>query len=101
MLSMAIYLRPVDHKKPLLGGTEWNDLARYGFEVGTVIGVLCYVIVQQGEEIKNQGFWSFCKQLVCCLRNSAFWCIFINYNILHMLFGTVVHMMFHVIRHKE
>ncbi|PNF32727.1 hypothetical protein B7P43_G11586 [Cryptotermes secundus] len=64
MLSMAIYLRPVDHNKPLLGGTEWNDLGRYGFEIGTVIGVLCYVIVQQGEEIKNQGFWSFCKQLI-------------------------------------
>ncbi|KDR16309.1 hypothetical protein L798_10124, partial [Zootermopsis nevadensis] len=63
-LSMAIYLRPVDRNKPLLGGTDWNDLARYGFEIGTVIGVLCYVIVQQGEEIKNQGFWSFCKQLM-------------------------------------
>jgi hypothetical protein len=64
MLSMAIYLRPVDRNEPLLGGTDWNDLTRYGFEIGTVIGVLCYVIVQQGEEIKNQGFWSFCKQLV-------------------------------------
>jgi hypothetical protein len=46
---MAIYLRPDDHKKPLLAGTDWNDLTRYGFEVGTVVGVLFYVIVQQGE----------------------------------------------------
>jgi hypothetical protein len=72
MLSMAIYLRPVDHNKPLLGGFEWNDLARYGFEIGTVIGVLCYVIIQQGEEIKNQGFWSFCKQLVGYVHKCTF-----------------------------
>jgi hypothetical protein len=77
---MAIYLRPVDRNKPLLGGTDWNDLARYGFEIGTVVGVLCYVIVQQGEEIKNQGFWSFFKQLVCCVYNSLFLQICITYS---------------------
>jgi hypothetical protein len=55
-----------------LVGTDWNDLARYGFENGIVIGVLCYVIVEQGEEIKNQGFWSFFKQLVCCVHNYTF-----------------------------
>jgi hypothetical protein len=70
---MAIYLRPVDRNKPLLGGTEWDDLTRYGFEIGTVIGVLCYVIVQQGEEIKNQGFRSFCKQLVCHVHFDGFY----------------------------
>ncbi|KAJ4439647.1 hypothetical protein ANN_07775 [Periplaneta americana] len=64
MLSMAIYLRPVDRSKPLLGGTDWNDITRYGFEIGTIIGVLSYVIFQQGEEIKNQGLWSFLKQLI-------------------------------------
>lgn len=72
MLSMAIYLRPVDHNKPLLDGTDWNDYARYGFEIGTIVGVVCYVIVQQGEEIKNQGFWSFFKQLVCCTHSYTF-----------------------------
>ncbi|PSN51083.1 hypothetical protein C0J52_01503, partial [Blattella germanica] len=55
-LSMAIYSRPVDRDKPLLGGTDWNDLARYGLEIGTIMGVLSYVLFQQGEEIKNQGF---------------------------------------------
>ena len=68
MLSMAIYLRPVERHKSLLGITEWRDWTRYGFEVGTVMGVLSYVIFQQGEEIKNQGFSSFLKQLVCCVK---------------------------------
>ncbi|XP_068082114.1 transient receptor potential cation channel subfamily V member 4 [Anabrus simplex] len=63
LLSMAIYLRPTDRDEPLLGGTDWNDIVRYSSEIGTIMGVLSYVIFQQGEEIKNQGFWSFMKQL--------------------------------------
>jgi hypothetical protein len=64
MLSVAIYLRPNDPDEPLLEGTEWNHVTRYCFEVGTVIGVLSYIIVQQGGEMMNQGFFSFIKQLV-------------------------------------
>lgn len=64
MLSVAVYLRPADRDKPLLGGTTWQDLTRYGFEIGTVCGVLSYLIFQQGGEIKNQGLFSFIKQLV-------------------------------------
>ncbi|XP_049532157.1 uncharacterized protein LOC125949289 [Anopheles darlingi] len=40
--------------------TTW---IRYGFEVATVMGVLSYVVLQQGDEIKNQGFFSFLKSL--------------------------------------
>ncbi|XP_058063684.1 uncharacterized protein LOC131213624 [Anopheles bellator] len=36
---------------------------RYGFEVATVMGVLSYVVLQQGDEIKNQGLFSFLKSL--------------------------------------
>lgn len=36
----------------------------YACEIGTVLGVLSYVIFQQGDEIKNQGFWTFLKQQV-------------------------------------
>ncbi|KAK9499090.1 hypothetical protein O3M35_003602 [Rhynocoris fuscipes] len=61
-LSGAVYLRPTDRNKPLLGGDTWQDYTRQGFEICTVIGVLSYVIVQQGGEIKNQGFLSFIKQ---------------------------------------
>nr|XP_018913838.1 PREDICTED: transient receptor potential cation channel subfamily V member 6 [Bemisia tabaci] len=64
MLSMAVYLRPVDREQPLIGGDDWSDIARYGFEVGTIMGVLSYLVVQQGGEIKNQGLGSFLKQLM-------------------------------------
>ncbi|CAH1154093.1 unnamed protein product [Phaedon cochleariae] len=62
-LSLAVYLRPDDPDVPLL---EWTDdpttIARYCCEVGTLLGVLSYVIFQQGDEIRNQGLWTFLKQ---------------------------------------
>lgn len=63
-MSIAIYLRPTDRDHPLLGGTDIQDIVRYGFEIGTICGVLSYLVVQQGGEIRNQGFFSFLKQLV-------------------------------------
>ncbi|KAF4530834.1 hypothetical protein B566_EDAN017784, partial [Ephemera danica] len=62
-MSMAIYLRPAGRASPLLGGREPRDIARYGFELGTLFSVLSYVVFQQGHEIKNQGLFSFLKQL--------------------------------------
>ncbi|VVC45404.1 Ankyrin repeat,Ankyrin repeat-containing domain,Ion transport domain [Cinara cedri] len=63
MLSISIYLRPVDQDKPLIGEAEdWQDVARYCFEGGTVVGVLSYLVVQQGGEILNQGLVGFLKQ---------------------------------------
>ncbi|XP_060529714.1 uncharacterized protein LOC132704064 isoform X2 [Cylas formicarius] len=62
-LSLAVYLRPDDPDEPLL---EWSDdptvICRYAAESGTLLGVLSYLIVQQGDEIRNQGFWTFLKQ---------------------------------------
>ncbi|XP_071443343.1 transient receptor potential cation channel subfamily V member 5 [Hetaerina americana] len=58
-LSTALYLRPTDQNAPLL---DWQDILRYCFEIGTVAGVLSYVLFQQGGEIKNQGLISFLKQ---------------------------------------
>ncbi|XP_072382933.1 uncharacterized protein iav [Diabrotica undecimpunctata] len=62
-LSLAAYLRPDDPDVPLL---EWSDdpttIARYVAEVGTILGVLSYVIFQQGDEIRNQGLWTFLRQ---------------------------------------
>nr|CAI5852830.1 unnamed protein product [Callosobruchus analis] len=62
-LSLALYLRPDDLDEPLLG---WRDdpttIARYCAEIGTLLGVLSYVIFQQGDEIRNIGLWTFLKQ---------------------------------------
>lgn len=41
---------------------EGTDLVRYGAEICTILGVLSYIIVQQGDEVKNQGFNAFLKQ---------------------------------------
>lgn len=41
-----------------------KTILRYCSEVATLIGVLCYLVFQQGDEIKNQGLTGFIKQLV-------------------------------------
>lgn len=42
-----------------------QTIVRYCSEIATLIGVVCYLVFQQGDEIKNQGFAGFVKQLVC------------------------------------
>lgn len=37
---------------------------RYISEIATLLGVLSYLVLQQGDEIKNQGLPAFLKQLV-------------------------------------
>nr|XP_015838709.1 PREDICTED: uncharacterized protein LOC658747 isoform X2 [Tribolium castaneum] len=62
-LSLAVYLRPDDPDESLL---TWSDdvtlIARYVCEVGTILGVLSYLVLQQGDEIRNQGLTAFLKQ---------------------------------------
>lgn len=41
-----------------------QNIIRYCSEIATLIGVLSYVIFQQGDEIRNQGLAAFMKQLV-------------------------------------
>ncbi|XP_055524196.1 uncharacterized protein LOC129717931 [Wyeomyia smithii] len=80
-LSCSVYLRPArvfaEESTDGTGGDgatvapdasedEGIDLTswfRYGFEIATVMGVLSYVVLQQGDEIKNQGLISFIKSL--------------------------------------
>lgn len=77
-MSMAIYLRPTDRDEPLLGIYDWQAIARYCSEIGTICGVISYIIFQQGGEIKNQGFSSFFKQL----KNEPAKLIFLISNIM-------------------
>lgn len=44
-----------------------TNILRYCSEVCTLIGVLSFVVIQQGDEIKNQGLAAFSKQLVSCI----------------------------------
>lgn len=46
------------------GDTHAQDIVRYCSEIATLIGVLSYVLIQQGDEIKNQGMAAYLKQLV-------------------------------------
>ncbi|XP_077283026.1 transient receptor potential cation channel subfamily V iav isoform X2 [Arctopsyche grandis] len=63
-LSLAVYLRPLERSVSLLSPPEdIRTVARYLCEIGTLVGVLSYVLLQQGEELKNQGLVAFVKQL--------------------------------------
>ncbi|KAH1012632.1 hypothetical protein HUJ05_011759 [Dendroctonus ponderosae] len=95
-MSLAVYMRPDDPDEPLL---EWSDdptviiryrrlfqenpevllgFCRFTAEIGTLLNVLSYVVVQQGDEIRNQGFLSFLKQQT----NSPPKCIFLVSNLM-------------------
>lgn len=63
-MSVAVYLRPKDRGHALTTLLDAQDVVRTVFEVCTICGCLSFVLIQQGEEIKNQGLVSFLKQLV-------------------------------------
>lgn len=70
---MAVYFRPTDPDEPLLGPVkDVTDIIRYTCEILTVLGVLSYVVLQQGDEIKNQGLITFLKQQVGQLFTTLF-----------------------------
>lgn len=56
-----------------------TNLIRYCSEIATLMGVLSYVIFQQGDEIKNQGLAAFTKQLVCLIFYSKIYLIKIKF----------------------
>ncbi|CAH2237659.1 uncharacterized protein LOC120634301 isoform X2 [Pararge aegeria] len=69
LLSVSVYLRHSSLEADVHPdwGLEVND-ARSGIrlstELGTIISTLCYIILQQGDEIKNQGLVAYFKQLI-------------------------------------
>lgn len=44
-------------------GLDATTIIRYCCECATVLGVISFVVFQQGDELKNQGLISFLKQL--------------------------------------
>jgi len=57
-------MRPDDPTEPLIGRWDASHIIRYCFELGTLVNIFAYLFIQQGGEIKNQGLFSFLKQLV-------------------------------------
>ncbi|XP_059616781.1 uncharacterized protein LOC132261808 [Phlebotomus argentipes] len=73
-LSISIYLRPESEKsdeeevEPTNAPDDDDDfdvttIIRYCAEICTILGVLSYVVFQQGDEVKNQGLVAFLRQL--------------------------------------
>lgn len=44
-------------------GLDWQTVLRYICECATIVGVVSFVVFQQGDELKNQGLKAFVKQL--------------------------------------
>ncbi|CAK1543560.1 unnamed protein product [Leptosia nina] len=69
LLSVSVYLRhsSVEADSYPDWGLEITD-ARSGIrlacELGTLLSTLCYIVLQQGDEIKNQGLIAYFKQLI-------------------------------------
>ncbi|XP_055383290.1 uncharacterized protein LOC129613315 [Condylostylus longicornis] len=85
-LSCSVYLRPENNetanaekeKEENDNDYDIRQLMRYACEMTTLIGVISFVVFQQGDEIKNQGFQAFLKQL----RNAPAKAIFLVSNLL-------------------
>lgn len=69
LLSVSVYLRHSSAEADANPnwGLEVNDArsgVRLATELGTIVSTLCYIILQQGDELKNQGLVAYFKQLV-------------------------------------
>merc|ERR550539_103423 len=67
-ISVAIYARPQKDGSLNAGIEEGTnvtsgDITRYCFEIAALLGSIEFLFIQQGEEIKNSGMRSFCKNL--------------------------------------
>ncbi|CAB4069140.1 TRPV6 [Lepeophtheirus salmonis] len=88
-LSLATYSRPETNKSLLIGiksgSGDIDDIhiARYCFEISTILVSLMFLIVQQGEEIKNSGINSFFKNCKGNFPKSLF--LFSNFCLLAVI----------------
>lgn len=78
LLSVSVYLRHsgIEADENPNWGLVIDDARsgiRLGCELGTLASTLCYIILQQGDELKNQGLIAYFKQLV------SFVGVFISY----------------------
>ncbi|CAK1591096.1 unnamed protein product [Parnassius mnemosyne] len=69
LLSISVYLRHSSAEADAnpdwgLEVTDARSGIRLASELGTILSTLCYIILQQGDEIKNQGVAAYIKQLI-------------------------------------
>ncbi|CAH2057154.1 unnamed protein product, partial [Iphiclides podalirius] len=69
LLSVSVYLRHSSAEADAnpdwgLEVTDARSGLRLASELGTILSTLCYIILQQGDEIKNQGVAAYFKQLI-------------------------------------
>jgi transient receptor potential cation channel subfamily V member 6 len=69
VLSLSVYLRhsSAEAEAQPDWDREVSDVKtgiRLACELGTIASTLCYIILQQGDEIKNQGLVAYFKTLV-------------------------------------
>ncbi|CAG9124850.1 unnamed protein product [Plutella xylostella] len=69
LLSISVYLRhsSIEADTHPNWGLEVDDVrsgVRLSCELGTIVSTLCYIILQQGDELKNQGLVAYFKQLI-------------------------------------
>ncbi|XP_068625250.1 uncharacterized protein iav [Battus philenor] len=69
LLSISVYLRHSSAEADAnpdwgLEVTDARSGVRLASELGTILSTLCYIILQQGDEIKNQGVAAYFKQLI-------------------------------------
>ena len=72
LLSVSVYLRHSSleadaHPDWGLEIADARSGIRLASELGTLASTLCYIILQQGDELKNQGLVAYFKQLVSIL----------------------------------
>ncbi|XP_049880320.1 uncharacterized protein LOC126376816 [Pectinophora gossypiella] len=69
LLSISVYLRhsSLEAEENPDWGLVVDDVrsgVRLACELGTIVSTLCYIILQQGDELKNQGLVAYFKQLI-------------------------------------
>ncbi|XP_041970712.1 uncharacterized protein LOC121727076 [Aricia agestis] len=69
LLSIAVYLRHSSLEADVqpdwsMEVTDARGGIRLGCELGTIASTLCYIFLQQGDELKNQGIVAYFKQLI-------------------------------------
>jgi transient receptor potential cation channel subfamily V member 6 len=77
-------------------GLDVQTIIRYCCECATIIGVISFVVFQQGDELKNQGLKAFVKQL----KQAPAKAIFLVSNLLILVCSFHTHLSLYIIAQK-